>query len=68
MSDSAPDYIEQMLANIVGIEIQITKLVGKWKLSQNKEARDRVNAADELHKRGAAEIADAMLSTLDERK
>jgi len=65
MTDSSPDYIEQMLANIVGIEIEITKLVGKWKLSQNKEARDRVNAADELRKRGDSEIADAMLSTIE---
>jgi len=68
MTDSSPDYIEQMLANIVGIQIEITKLVGKWKLSQNKEARDRVNAADELRKRGEQEIADAMLSTISDTK
>lgn len=29
-----------MLRLIVGIEIEITRLVGKFKLSQNKEARD----------------------------
>lgn len=66
MSDSSPDYIDQMLANIVGIEIEITKLTGKWKLSQNKEVRDRVNAADELRKRGEQGIADAMLSTISD--
>ena len=64
MTDSSPEYIEQMLSNIVGIEIEITKMVGKWKLSQNKEERDRVNAADELRKRGEQEISGAMLSTL----
>ena len=61
MTDSSPDYIDEMLANIVGIEIEITKMVGKWKLSQNKEVRDRVNAAEELRKRGHLEISAAML-------
>ena len=63
MTDSSPDYIDEMLANIVGIEIEITKMVGKWKLSQNKEARDRVNAAEELRKRGHLEISAAMLDS-----
>ena len=57
-----------MLSNIVGIEIEIKKMVGKWKLSQNKEERDRVNAADELRKRGEREISGAMLSTVAKSK
>jgi len=64
MTDSSPEYIDQMLSNIVGIEIEITKMVGKWKLSQNKEERDRVNAAHELRKRGKEEISGAMLSAV----
>ena len=64
MTDSSPEYIDQMLSSIVGLEIEITKMVGKWKLSQNKEDRDRINAADELRKRGRQTISDAMLSTL----
>jgi transcriptional regulator len=36
-------------------------MVGKWKLSQNKEARDRVNAAEELRRRGDATTSAAML-------
>lgn len=64
MTDSSPKYIDEMLSNIVGIEIEITKMVGKWKLSQNKEERDRANAADELHKRGEQAISQAMLSTV----
>lgn len=64
MTDSSPEYIDQMLSNIVGIEIEITKMVGKWKLSQNREERDRVNAADELRKRGEQEISGAMLTTV----
>jgi transcriptional regulator len=64
MTDSAPDYIDTMLRNIVGIEIAITSLVGKSKLSQNKEGRDRLGAADTLDARGHAELAQGMRKTV----
>mgnify|MGYP000376689881 CR=1 FL=1 len=60
MGDSAPDYIDSMLRNIVGIEIAITSLTGKVKLSQNREPRDRLGAADTLDARGSADLAQAM--------
>jgi predicted FMN-binding regulatory protein PaiB len=60
MSDLAPDDIDAMLRNIVGIEVTLTSLVGKSKLSQNKDARDRHAAADTLSARGPAELAQAM--------
>ena len=60
MGDAAPEYIDSMLRNIVGLEIAITSLVGKAKLSQNREARDRVSAADTLKARGHDELAAVM--------
>jgi len=60
MTDSAKDYIDQMLKAIVGIEVEITRMIGKWKLSQNREERDRINAAEELRKRDEEVLADAM--------
>ncbi len=60
MGDSEPEFINNMLRNIVGIEIAITSLVGKAKLSQNREVRDRLNAADTLDARGHTAIAQAM--------
>lgn len=60
MSDSAPDYIDGMLKAIVGIEVAITRLEGKAKLSQNREARDRLNAADMLRARGEEGLGRAM--------
>ena len=57
MTDSAPDFIDSMVRNIIGIEITVTALVGKAKLSQNKETRDRLNAADTLAQRGQADLA-----------
>jgi len=60
MGDSAPDYIDGMLKAIVGIEISISRLEGKAKLSQNREPRDRLNAADMLASQGAIALAEAM--------
>lgn len=60
MSDSSKEYIDQMVTMIVGIEVEIARMVGKWKLSQNKEERDRVNAAAELEKRGERVVSAAM--------
>ena len=38
---SAPkDYIEAMKAAVVGIRIPVTRMEGKWKLSQNRSAAD----------------------------
>jgi transcriptional regulator len=60
MGDAPADFIEGMLRNIVGIEIALTSLVGKAKLSQNKEARDRQGAADALAERHHDELAEEM--------
>lgn len=64
MTDSSPEYIDKMLSAIVGLEVEITRMVGKWKLSQNKEERDRLNAAEELRKRGEQHISAAMRRTV----
>lgn len=60
MSDSAPEYIAGMIQNIVGLEICITSIIGKSKLSQNREPRDRAGAAEVLAERGARALSDAM--------
>lgn len=67
MTDSAPEYIDQMLSMIVGIEIEIQRIIGKWKVSQNREARDRLGAATQLRKRGHEAMADAIEATLSNR-
>jgi transcriptional regulator len=62
MTDSSPEYIDEMLSAIVGIEIDITRVVGKSKLSQNREERDRRSVAEELRKRDEHDMAAAMLN------
>ena len=60
MGDSAPDYIDGMVRAIVGIEVLVTRLEGKSKLSQNREPRDVQGAADSLRARGVLPLAESM--------
>jgi transcriptional regulator len=53
-SDAPADFAQQMLGAIVGIEIPITTLTGKWKVSQNRTAADRAAVAAALGARGAS--------------
>jgi transcriptional regulator len=41
VSDAPAEYIDNLLRGIVGIQISITKLTGKWKVSQNRPMADR---------------------------
>jgi transcriptional regulator len=41
VTDAPADYVDAMLRAIVGIEIPITRLQGKWKMSQNRLPQDR---------------------------
>jgi transcriptional regulator len=40
ITDAPADYIAKQLGAIVGVEIEITRLEGKWKMSQNRSAED----------------------------
>ncbi|MGE6108091.1 FMN-binding negative transcriptional regulator [Aeromonas sobria] len=60
MADAPRDYVEAMVAAVVGIEIEITGLVGKFKLSQNKEEGDRLGVVDALQAKGQTALAEAM--------
>lgn len=41
VSDAPEDYTRRMLPAIVGIEIEITSIVGKWKVSQNQPEKNK---------------------------
>jgi transcriptional regulator len=45
VGDAPADYIDSMLRAIVGIEIPLVSLRGKWKVSQNRSAADREGVA-----------------------
>jgi transcriptional regulator len=48
VSDAPPEYAQQMVRAIVGIEIPISSIVGKWKVSQNKSAADQAGVIEGL--------------------
>lgn len=62
MGDAPADYIAAELKEIVGIEIAIERITGKFKLGQREEDRDRVGAARSLMEQGEAALGQAMLA------
>jgi transcriptional regulator len=65
VGDAPADFIAQMLGAIVGIEIPVARLQGKWKLSQNRNAADRAGVQAGLEALGH-EQALAMASAVRE--
>jgi transcriptional regulator len=53
ISDAPPDYIDKMLAAIVGIEIVISEITGKWKVSQNQPGVNRAGVVVGLRGQGS---------------
>jgi transcriptional regulator len=52
MADAPPTYTTAMLEQIVGIELSIARLVGKFKASQNRRDADRAGAIAGLRETG----------------
>ena len=52
--------IAGMLRAIIGVEISLTQVTGKWKVSQNRPAADQVGVITGLRAAGAAALADEM--------
>jgi transcriptional regulator len=52
VSDAPADHIERLLTRIVGIEIPIDRIVGKWKANQTSTEGDKRGVIDGLVERG----------------
>lgn len=52
VSDAPAAYVEAQIRGIVGIEIAITRIDGKWKVSQNRAERDRAGVVAGLREGG----------------
>ncbi len=68
MSDGDKDYIAQQISMIVGVEIGITGMTGKFKLSQNREERDKAGVVEKLRSKGDAAAADAIVRASREQE
>ncbi|MDY6490119.1 MAG: FMN-binding negative transcriptional regulator [Acinetobacter faecalis] len=62
MSDAPKDYIQNELSKITAIRIEISSLVGKFKLSQNRDVIDQVNVAEAYKQNSKNTLAEMMLN------
>lgn len=67
LSDAPEDYVQVMLRGIVGFRFEITRLEGKWKMSQNREPRDQAGVVAGLRGRASGDdeaVADGVAGTI----
>ena len=62
VTDAPADYVDARLKEIVGIEMPVRRLEGKWKMSQNRVPRDRAGVVEGL--RAAADEQSAAMAGL----
>jgi transcriptional regulator len=55
IGDAPADYIASLAKGIVGLEMTIERLEGKWKVSQNRSEQDRNGVAEGLAELNTAE-------------
>jgi len=54
MSDAPAEFVERLVGGVVGVELQIDRMEGKWKLSQNRPREDRDGVMAGLRREGGA--------------
>jgi transcriptional regulator len=63
VADAPEAFVAGQMRGIVGLEIPITQLDGKWKVSQNRSAADRQGVHDGLlHEGGSADMAQLVIN------
>lgn len=65
VDDAPATYVAAQMKGIVGLEIAITRIEGKWKVSQNRLAADRAGVVAAL--RSGGEAAETMAALVAER-
>lgn len=67
MGEAPKVYMDALLQRIVGIEIEVSQLIGKSKLGQDEISKDVIGAAQALANQGEKIISVAMLDALTKR-
>jgi transcriptional regulator len=65
VSDAPEPFLAAQIKGIVGLEIPIARIEGKWKVSQNRNAADQAGVAAGL--RGSGEEADQIAALVADR-
>jgi len=71
VSDAPAEYVERLAQGIVGIELVIDRLVGKWKVSQNHPPANRAGVVEGLEASGRpsdAEMAQVIRAYSDDAR
>lgn len=66
VSDAPAGYVDLLKKNIIGIEIEITRLEGKWKMSQELATGDRQGTVNGFKALGT-DVGDEMAATIEQR-
>lgn len=66
VTDAPADFIARQLAGIVGIEITLNRIEGKWKVSQNQPPANRAGVVERLEASGT-DAASAIARLVRER-
>src|SRR6201992_254664 len=65
VDDAPADFIAMQMRAIVGVEIPIARIEGKWKMSQNRPAADRIGVIAGF--REAGEAGEEIAAVVEER-
>ncbi|HEU0189517.1 MAG TPA: FMN-binding negative transcriptional regulator [Gallionella sp.] len=69
VSDAPHEFTEKLIESVVGIEIVITRLSGKWKVSQNQPAQNRAGVIEGLGSSGHSDaVAMAALVEAEQKR
>jgi transcriptional regulator len=66
VDDAPADYVAAQIRGIAGVEIEVERLDGKWKLSQNRATADREGVVEGLRTQGDDDLAQAVSRALAE--
>lgn len=62
LADAPPAFVESMMQAIIGIELPIASIVGKWKVSQNRSEADREGVLAGLRAQPGGEAMAALVA------
>ncbi|MBN9617769.1 MAG: transcriptional regulator [Acidobacteriales bacterium 59-55] len=68
VSDAPADYIASLIKGIVGVELPIERIEGKWKASQNHPERNRIGVVEGLERLNTPESLAMKALVADDRK
>jgi transcriptional regulator len=70
VGDAPPDFVDKMMGAIVGMEITVTRVLAKWKVSQNQPAGNKatlLTALEGTDQPGARAMAQLLATQLTEK-